>query len=111
MICNVGFQICFSVSAFTEDDILQVGPLYWGVLQPGERASWSVGRVWFTIDIYPYDGKNEPSTTQAVVSILVPTVTALAAALTAGLAAVPAAGTAAAALAPLVASEAVPLAT
>eukprot|EP00246_Nothoceros_aenigmaticus_P017771 TRINITY_DN8910_c0_g1_i1.p1 TRINITY_DN8910_c0_g1~~TRINITY_DN8910_c0_g1_i1.p1 ORF type:complete len:236 (+),score=26.27 TRINITY_DN8910_c0_g1_i1:76-783(+) len=84
--------------------ISQVGPLFWGVLQPGESAIRKTGHVWFTIDMYLYDGKNEPTSQDAVLSILIPTATAIAAAVTAGFAAVPLAGSAAAALAPIVTS-------
>ncbi|CAM6100183.1 unnamed protein product [Calypogeia fissa] len=89
--------------------ISQVGPLYWGVIQPGERVTKITGRVWFTITCYPYDGKNEPTTMEAVLGVLIPTAAALFIAITAGVAAagaIPAAGTAAAALQPLVAGPA-----
>ncbi|CAM6089785.1 unnamed protein product [Calypogeia fissa] len=92
--------------------ISQVGPLYWGVIQPDERVTRVTGRVWFTITCYPYDGKNEPTTMEAVLGVLIPTATALFIAITAGIAAagaiaaLPAAGTAAASLQPLVAGPA-----
>ena len=35
------------------------------------------GRVWFTLEAYPYTGGNEPTTTNAVLSILVLTAGAL----------------------------------
>jgi hypothetical protein len=60
--------------------------------------------VWFTVTCYPWDGNNEPTTKDAVLSVLIPTVGALILAATAGFAAIaaaPAAGTAAAALWPL----------
>ena len=84
-----------------------LGPLYWGVIQPGDRVTRQTGRVWFTVTCYPYDGKNEPTNTQAVLGILIPAVTGLIIVATGGLAAAaatPIAGTAAAALAPLATS-------
>ena len=57
--------------------ISQVGPLYWRVLQPGERWTKQTGRVWFTLEAYPYTGGSEPTTTNAVLSILVLTAGAL----------------------------------
>lgn len=79
--------------------------MHWGVLQPGQRRQVNTGRVWFTLACYPYDGNNEPTTKDAVLGVLIPTVGALVLAATAGVAAVmaaPAAGTAAAALWPMV---------
>ncbi|KAJ5492557.1 hypothetical protein N7539_001303 [Penicillium diatomitis] len=83
------------------------GPLYWGVLQPGERVTRQTGRVWFTVTCYPYDGHNEPSEEQRILGILIPTAAAIILAATGGAAfaaATPVAGTAAAALAPLTTS-------
>lgn len=57
--------------------VSQIGPLYWGVLQPGERAVRVTGRVWFTITCFPYTGDNEPTVTSAVLSTLIPTIAAL----------------------------------
>lgn len=82
--------------------ISQVGPLYWGVIQPGERVTRVTGRVWFTVKCYPYDGQNEPATKDAVLGVLIPTVAAIAVVITAGMAAattIPAAGSYAAVLA------------
>ncbi len=84
-----------------------LGPLYWGVVQPGQRVTRQTGRVWFTVTCYPYDGKNEPSNTQAVLGVLIPASIGIIVVATGGLAAAaaaPAAGTAAAALAPMVTS-------
>ena len=84
-----------------------LGPLYWGVIQPGERVTRQTGRVWFTVTCYPYDGNNEPTNTQAVLGVLIPTVASIIVVATGGLAAAaatPIAGTAAAALAPLTTS-------
>ena len=82
-----------------------LGPLYWGVLQPGERVARQTGRVWFTVTCYPYTGDNEPTNTQAVLGILIPAAAGIIILATGGAAlAAPAAGTAAAALAPLVTS-------
>ena len=90
--------------------IKQVGPLYWGVIQPGERVTRHTGRVWFTVETYPYDGSNEPTTWQAVKGPLLISLASIAVVATGGAAAVaatPASGTAAAALAPLVSSPVV----
>ena len=84
-----------------------LGPLYWGVIQPGDRVTRQTGRVWFTVTCYPYDGKNEPTNTQAVLGVLIPAAIGIITVATgglAGLAAAPAAGTAAAALAPMATS-------
>jgi hypothetical protein len=90
--------------------IKQVGNLYWGVLQPGERKTVVTGRVWFTLVVFPYDGSNEPTTSDAVLGTFIPVaailVTAMAAVVTGG-AAAPAAGTVAAALGPIATSAAV----
>lgn len=85
--------------------ISQTGPLYWGVLQPGERVTRHTGRVWFTVTCYPYTGSNEPTNTEAVLGILIPTAAVLVVAATGGVAyalAAPASLTAASAFAPLV---------
>ena len=84
-----------------------LGPLYWGVIQPGARVTRQTGRVWFTVTCYPYDGNNEPTNTQAVLGVLIPAVTGIIVVATGGLAvaaATPIAGTAAAALAPMATS-------
>jgi hypothetical protein len=95
--------------------ISQVGPLYWGVIQPGERVTRCTGRVWFTIDCFPYDGDNEPKTEDAVIATLVPTLLGLGvvavggwAFMGAAAAATPVAGTAQAALAQLLPLSAAP---
>ena len=65
------------------------------------------GRVWFTVTCYPYDGKNEPTNTQAVLGVLIPAAMGIIVVATGGLAAAaaaPAAGTIAAALAPMATS-------
>lgn len=54
--------------------VRQVGPLHWKVLQPGERWSKQTGRVWFTLDAFPYDGNNEPTDADVALSILLPTI-------------------------------------
>jgi hypothetical protein len=90
--------------------IEQIGNLYWGVLQPGERKTVVTGRVRFTLVVYPYDGTNEPTTQDAVLSTLIPVATILdtaMAAIATGDAAAPAAGTVAAALGPIATSAAV----
>ncbi|KAG7389241.1 hypothetical protein PHYPSEUDO_010799 [Phytophthora pseudosyringae] len=84
--------------------ISQVGPLYWGVINPGERVTRITGRVWFTVKCYPYDGHNEPTTADAVWGVVIPTAAALAIVVTAGTAAAataPVAGSYAAVLAPI----------
>ena len=71
------------------------------------RVSRHTGRVWFTVETYPYDGTNEPTTWQAVKGPLLVSISALAIVATEGAAemdAVPAAGSCAAALAPIVTS-------
>lgn len=95
--------------------ISQVGPLYWGVIQPGERVSRHTGRVWFTVDCFPYDGHNEPQTKDAVIATLVPTILGLGvvavggwAFMGAAAAATPIAGTAQAILAELLPLSAAP---
>jgi hypothetical protein len=90
--------------------IEQIGNLSWGVLQPGERKTVVTGRVRFTLVAYPYDGTNEPTTQDAVLSTLIPVATILdtaMAAIATGDAAAPAAGTVAAALGPIATSAAV----
>ncbi|KAG9853808.1 hypothetical protein KCU98_g3019, partial [Aureobasidium melanogenum] len=96
--------------------ISQVGPLYWGVIQPGERVTRCTGRVWFTVQCYPYNGKNEPQTGDAVVATLFPTLIGLAVVVSGGLAfagaaaaAAPLAGTAQATLASLLPLSEAPL--
>jgi hypothetical protein len=95
--------------------ISQIGPLYWGVIQPGQRVTRCTGRVWFTIDCFPYNGENEPQTKDAVIATLVPTLLGLGvvaisggAFMGAAAAAAPLAGTAQAALAPLLPVTAAP---
>jgi len=47
--------------------LAQVGPLYWGVVQPGKTFTRSTGAVWFTIDgQVSLDGKEHISTWDAV---------------------------------------------
>jgi hypothetical protein len=85
--------------------VSHVGPLYWGVLQPGQRVTQETGRCWFTVTCYPYDGHNQPTTDDAILGVLIPTAAAIFVVATAGVAAagaVPVAGTTAAALQPLV---------
>ena len=95
--------------------ISQIGPLYWGVIQPGQRVTRCTGRVWFTIDCFPYNGENEPQTKDAVIATLVPTLLGLGVVAISGgafvgaaAAAEPLAGTAQAALAPLLPVTAAP---
>jgi len=108
------------IANFTEFPLVyvisQVGPLYWGVLQPGERVTRCTGRVWFTIDCFAYDGTNEPKTDKAVLQTLIPSLAVLGVFVTGGWAwaaasaALPAAGTAQAALLPLLPISEAPLA-
>ena len=87
--------------------IKQVGPSYWGVIKPGKRVSRHTGRVWFTVETYPYDGTNEPTSWQAVKGPFLVSISAFATVAIGGaaaMAAVPAAGSCAAALAPIVTS-------
>ena len=87
--------------------ISMLGPLYWGVIQPGDRVTRQTGRVWFTVTCYPYDGKNEPTNTEAVLGVLIPAAMSIIVVASGGLAAAaaaPAAGTAAAALGPIATS-------
>ena len=62
--------------------VSQAGPLYWKALQPGQSWTQKTGKVWFTLEAYPYTGNNEPTKLGAAVSVLVPTGAALAAVLT-----------------------------
>lgn len=54
--------------------ISQANPLYYGVIQPGDRITRQTGRVWFTVSTFPYTGTGEPSYAQVVAAELVPTV-------------------------------------
>ncbi|KAL8935865.1 MAG: hypothetical protein Q9216_005216 [Gyalolechia sp. 2 TL-2023] len=84
-----------------------LGPLYWGVIQPGDRVTRQTGRVWFTVTCYPYTGDNEPTNTQAVLGVLIPAAMGIIIVATGGAAAAaaaPAAGTIGAALAPIATS-------
>lgn len=65
--------------------VSQAGPLYWTALQPGQSWTQETGKVWFTLEVYPYTGNNEPTKLDAAVSVLVPTGAALAAVVTGGL--------------------------
>lgn len=107
---SAGIRIANETSVSLVYVISQLGPLYWGVIQPGERVSRHTGRVWFTVETYPYDGRNEPSTWDAVCGPLLATITSIVVVATAGTAAAavsPATGSLAAALAPIVTSPAV----
>ncbi|KAL8883090.1 MAG: hypothetical protein Q9198_000013 [Flavoplaca austrocitrina] len=77
-----------------------LGPLYWGVIQPGDKVTRETGRVWLTVTCYPYTGDNEPTNTQAVLGILIPAAMSIIVVATGGAAAA-AAGTAGAALGPI----------
>ena len=77
--------------------ISQVGVLYRGIIQPGERVIRLTGRVWFTVTCYPYDGTNLPTDKDVILPIFIWIGAAIALAATAGtaaLAAAPAVGTA-----------------
>lgn len=100
------------IANFTEFPLVyvisQLGPLYWGVIQPGERVTRCTGRFWFTIDCFAYDGTNEPETKNAVVQTLVPALGILGVLVSGGwafmgaaAAAAPTVGTAQAAFVPL----------
>ena len=106
------------IANFTEIPLVyvisQLGPLYWGVVQPNERVTRCTGRVWFTVTCYPWNGSNEPDTGHAVLQTLMPSLAMLGVVVTGGIAAigagVAATGTAAAALAPILPITATPTA-
>ena len=62
--------------------VSQAGPLYWTALQPGQSWTQKTGKVWFTLEVYPFTGNNKPTKLGAAVSVLVPTGAALAAVVT-----------------------------
>lgn len=91
--------------------ISQIGPLYWGVIQPQERVTRCTGRVWFTVTCFPYNGFNEPAQKDAVLQTLIPSLAMLGVIVTGGTAAIAAGaavGPAAVALAPILPITATP---
>ena len=107
MIDNASVRIANQTEVPLVYVLSMLGPLYWGVLQPGDTITRQTGRVWFTVTCFPYTGDNEPTNSQAVLGVLIPAAIGIITIATGGLAlaaAAPAAGTAAAALAPLATS-------
>lgn len=41
--------------------ISEGAPLYYGVIQPGDRITRQTGRVWFSVSTFPYTGAGEPT--------------------------------------------------
>ena len=75
-------------------DFKQVGPLYWGVVKPGETWYHSTGAVWFTLKAkIVLDRKETTCIRDAIIPIGIVVTTVVVAAVTAGVAAGPAAAT------------------
>lgn len=86
-----GFEIKNNTQWPVQVSLEQVGPLFWGVVQPGKTFKRDTGAVWFTIKatIVP-DGKPSIKTWDAVWPIALTTVVVIATVFTAGMAAGPA---------------------
>jgi hypothetical protein len=58
---NTGLKIKNETTNILVVSFGHVSPLFWQVLRPGETMSRNCGKVWFTVWVEVYNGKNEPT--------------------------------------------------